>query len=86
MYRVQFLRATLHGKSEHSGGTWLGILLPFCHLFSCSSRVENTDLFAGVAISSTVFCVGVIAAAWIWIVYRAIRGLIALNDNRPMYQ
>jgi uncharacterized membrane protein len=30
--------------------------------------------------------VGVIGAAWIWIVYRAIRGLIALNDNRPMYQ
>ncbi len=47
---------------------------------------ENIDLFAGVAISSTVFCVGVITAAWIWIVYRAIRGLIALNDNRPMYQ
>ena len=40
MYRVQFLRATLHGKSEHSGGTWLGILLPFCRLFSCSSRVK----------------------------------------------
>lgn len=58
-------------------------LLPFIFLFFTG---ENTDLFAGVAISSTVFCVGVIAAAWIWIVYRAIRGLIALNDNRPMYQ
>lgn len=57
--------------------------LPFIFLFFTG---ENTDLFAGVAISSTVFCVGVIAAAWIWIVYRAIRGLIALNDNRPMYQ
>ncbi|GAA5562473.1 hypothetical protein Asch02_04008 [Acinetobacter schindleri] len=57
--------------------------LPFIFLFFTG---ENTDLFAGVAISSTVFCVGVITAAWIWIVYRAIRGLIALNDNRPMYQ
>jgi len=28
----------------------------------------------------------VIFAAWVWIVYRAIRGLIALNDNKPMYQ
>ena len=27
------LRATLHGKSEHSGGTWLGILLPFAVYF-----------------------------------------------------
>ncbi len=79
------MRATLHGKSEHSGGTWLEYycLLPFIFLFFTG---ENTDLFAGVAISSTVFCVSVIAAAWIWIVYRAIRGLIALNDNRPMYQ
>jgi uncharacterized membrane protein len=57
--------------------------LPFIFLFFTG---ENTDLFAGVAISSTVFCVGVIGAAWIWIVYRAIRGLIALNHNRPMYQ
>jgi len=23
--------------------------------------------------------------AWIWIVYRAIRGIMRLNDNRPMY-
>ena len=58
----------------------------FAVYFLCFFTGENTDLFAGVAISSTVFCVGVIAAAWIWIVYRAIRGLIALNDNRPMYQ
>ncbi|MFW1924299.1 DUF4870 family protein, partial [Acinetobacter geminorum] len=45
--------------------------LPFIFLFFTG---ENPDLFSGVAISSTVFCGGVIGAAWIWIVYRAIRG------------
>jgi uncharacterized membrane protein len=26
----------------------------------------------------------VITIAWIWIVYRAIRGIITLNDNQPI--
>ena len=47
---------------------------------------DYANAFAGVALSGTVFCVLVIFAAWVWIVYRAIRGLIALNDNKPMYQ
>ncbi|MCU4487783.1 hypothetical protein KTI26_01015 [Acinetobacter ursingii] len=52
---------------------------------SCTEG-DNDNLFAGVALSASTFCVVVIGAAWIWIVYRAIRGLIALNDNKAMYQ
>lgn len=57
--------------------------IPFFFLFFTG---DNVNAFAGVALSGTVFCVLVIFAAWVWIVYRAIRGLIALNDNKPMYQ
>ncbi|MCH7335773.1 hypothetical protein [Acinetobacter sp. NIPH 2699] len=57
--------------------------IPFFFLFLTG---DNPNAFAGVALSGTVFCVSVIFVAWIWIVYRAIRGLIALNDNKPMYQ
>jgi uncharacterized membrane protein len=55
--------------------------VPFFFLFFTG---ENPDLFAGVALGSTIFCVSVIAIAWIWIVYRAIRGIITLNDNQPI--
>lgn len=57
--------------------------IPFFFLFFTG---ENTDLFAGVALISTTFCLTVIGISWIWIVYRAIRGIIRLNDNQPMYQ
>ena len=57
--------------------------VPFFFLFFTG---DNDNLFAGVALSASTFCVVVIGAAWIWIVYRAIRGLIALNDNKAMYQ
>jgi len=30
------------------------------------------------------FTGSVIALSWIWIVYRAIRGIITLNDNQPI--
>ena len=57
--------------------------IPFFFLFFTG---DNANAFAGVALSGTVFlCTGDFAA-WVWIVYRAIRGLIALNDNKPMYQ
>ena len=57
--------------------------IPFFFLFFTG---ENTDLFAGVALIATTFCVTVMGISWIWIVYRAIRGIIRLNDNQPMYQ
>jgi uncharacterized membrane protein len=56
--------------------------VPFLFLFFTG---ENQNLFAGVAIGASTFCIAVIAIAWVWIVYRAIRGIIRLNDNLPMY-
>ena len=56
--------------------------VPFVFLFFTG---QNENLFAGVALSATTFCIAVIGLSWIWTVYRAIRGLIALNDNKPMY-
>ncbi|MGE8564320.1 MAG: hypothetical protein ACN6NM_11115, partial [Acinetobacter bohemicus] len=56
---------------------------PFIFLFFTG---ENMDVFTGVALGASAFCLVVIGVAWIWIVYRAIRGIIRLNDNQPMYQ
>ncbi len=56
--------------------------VPFFFLFFTG---ENPNLFAGVALGASTFCISVIALAWVWIVYRAIRGIMRLNDNLPMY-
>ena len=56
--------------------------VPFFFLFFTS---ENIDLFTGVALGASIFCMAVIFLSWVWIVYRAIRGIITLNDNQPMY-
>ena len=55
--------------------------VPFFFLFFTGN---SPDLFAGVALGSTIFCISVMALSWIWIVYRAIRGIITLNDNQPI--
>lgn len=57
--------------------------IPFFFLFFTG---ENADLFAGVGLIATTFCIIVVGISWIWIVYRAIRGIIKLNDNQAMYQ
>ena len=57
--------------------------VPFLFLFFTG---ENPNAFAGVALGASIFCIGVIAISWLWIVYRAIKGIIRLNDNLPMYQ
>lgn len=57
--------------------------VPFIFLFFTG---DNIDLFAGVALIATTFCLLVVGISWIWIVYRAIRGIIRLNDNQAMYQ
>lgn len=57
-------------------------VLPFLFLFFTG---DNPDLFAGVALGSITFAVAVIGIIWIWNVYRAIRGIMRLNDNLPMY-
>lgn len=57
--------------------------VPFLFLFfTC----ENVDVFAGVALIATTFCLLVVGISWLWIVYRAILGMIRLNDHQPMYQ
>ena len=57
--------------------------VPFIFLFFTG---ENATTFAGVALGASTFCVSVIGFSWVWIVYRAIKGIIRLNDNQPMYQ
>lgn len=56
--------------------------VPFLFLFFTG---ENQDAFFGVALGASTFCLSVIGIAWIWIVYRAIRGMVNLSDGREMY-
>ena len=55
--------------------------VPFIFLFFTG---ENVNAFAGVAIGATTFCLVVVGVSWIWIVYRAVRGLIVLNEDKPV--
>jgi len=55
--------------------------IPFLFLFFTA---DNVNAFAGVAVGGTVFCGAVLFISWVWIVYRAIRGIIALNDNQEL--
>ncbi|HJF27215.1 hypothetical protein OC498_12585 [Acinetobacter bohemicus] len=57
--------------------------IPFLLLFFTH---DDPDLFTGVALGASAFCIAVIGLSWIWIVYRAIRGIMRLNDNQPMYR
>ena len=57
--------------------------VPFFFLFFTG---ENPKAFVDMAFGASAFCVAVIGLSWIWIVYRAIKGLIRVNDNQPMYQ
>ncbi len=56
--------------------------VPFLFLFFTGN---NENAFAGVAVGGMIFCVAVVGLSWVWIVYRAIRGIIALNENKAMY-
>lgn len=55
--------------------------LPFGLLFFTA---DNEQLLAGTALTTTVFCFGVILISWVWVLYRAIKGLLVLNDDRPL--
>ena len=57
--------------------------VPFLFLFFTG---ENVDVFADGALIATTFCLLVVGISWLWIVYRAILGMIRLNDHQPMYQ
>jgi len=55
--------------------------IPFIFLFF---TMDNVNVFAGVAVGATIFCAATLFISWIWIVYRAIRGIIALNDDQAL--
>ena len=55
--------------------------IPFLFLFF---TMDNVNAFAGVALGATVFCGVTLFLSWIWIVYRAIRGIIVLNDDQAL--
>ncbi|MDN5417416.1 MAG: hypothetical protein L0G09_08245, partial [Acinetobacter sp.] len=55
--------------------------IPFIFLFF---TMDNVNAFAGVAVGATIFCAATLFISWIWIVYRAIRGIIALNDDQAL--
>ncbi|KAF1025195.1 MAG: hypothetical protein GAK29_02057 [Acinetobacter bereziniae] len=55
--------------------------IPFLFLFF---TMDNANAFAGIALSATIFCGLTLFISWIWIVYRAIRGIIALNDDQAL--
>lgn len=55
--------------------------VPFLFLFFTT---DNANAFTGVAVGGIIFCCAVLFISWIWIVYRAIRGIIALNDNQAL--
>ncbi|MDM1272418.1 MULTISPECIES: DUF4870 family protein [Acinetobacter] len=56
--------------------------VPFFFIFFID---EDPTRFAQVVFGASAFCLAVIGLSWLWIVYRAIRGIMRLNDNEPMY-
>lgn len=54
--------------------------VPFFLLFF----IADAQSFASMTLAATLFCIAVVAISWLWMVYRAIRGLIRVNDNLPM--
>ena len=59
-------------------------ILAFVPFFFLFMTLDNPNAFAGVAFAGTTFCVAVIFISWIWIVYRAVRGLSVLNEDKPV--
>lgn len=88
-------RSSVQGTIFESHFTWqirtfwwylIWNIIAFIPFFLLFFTMDNVNAFAGVAFGATVFCVSVIGLSWIWIVYRAIKGIIKMNDNEPMYQ
>ncbi len=55
--------------------------IPFLFIFFTG---EDPALFASVTLGASIFCVGVLGLSWLWVVYRAIKGIIRLNDNQAI--
>ena len=63
---------------------WKSCILAFIPFLFLFFTMDNVNAFAGVALSATVFCGVTLFLSWIWIVYRAIRGIIVLNDDQAL--
>ncbi len=57
-------------------------VVPLMFLLFSNPQLDTLALNALVLVA--LFMI-MIACLWIWIVYRAIRGIIYLNENKPMY-
>lgn len=87
-------RSDVRGSIFESHFTWqirtfwwylAWILFAFSPFLLLIFTGSNLDSSAMVVMFGWVFCFITIVATFIWSLYRAIRGLIALNDNKPMY-
>ena len=45
---------------------------------------QYEEMFVGVALGATVFCITMLIVSWLWVVYRAVIGLVRLNDNEAV--
>lgn len=59
----------------------LGAIPLFIFLIT-TNGADSQDVVGPVGL---VIWMAVVVIAWFWIIYRAVRGLIVLNDNRAMY-
>lgn len=59
----------------------LGVVPLFIFLIT-TNGADSQDVVGPVGL---VIWMAVVVIAWFWIIYRAVRGLIVLNDNRAMY-
>ena len=87
--KLDSVRGTIyqsHFKGQIRTFWWYLIwnILAFVPFFFLFMTLDNPNAFAGVAFAGTTFCVAVIFISWIWIVYRAVRGLIVLNEDKPV--
>lgn len=59
----------------------LGAVPLFIFLIT-TNGADSQDVVGPVGL---VIWMAIVVIAWFWIIYRAVRGLIVLNDNRAMY-
>lgn len=87
-------RADMQGSIFASHFTWqirtfwwylFWNIIAFIPFMALTLTNNNPDLFTGLALLATLICFAIILISWIWIVYRAIRGLIYLTENKAMY-
>lgn len=56
--------------------------VPFLFLLAIDPASEA---FYYLTLAVTVFCLAMVIAAWIWVIYRAFKGIIRLNNNQAMF-